>query len=106
LAANVTHPESAAGSITVSAPIESATWDASAELHAGSTGAAVLLQPAAARSGHIRSGTALRRFMRGSALAFPGSCSRSDVHAQLHGARREEPEAANAERAPHHATSL
>src|SRR6266571_3633138 len=48
--------------------MESVTWEASAELHAGSAGSAVLLQPAAARSDHIRNCTAVRRFMPASAL--------------------------------------
>src|SRR5213593_2688073 len=39
-AANVTHPESAAGSSVVSPPTDSATWDASAEPHAGKIGRA------------------------------------------------------------------
>src|SRR5438876_849701 len=66
-AANVTHPESAAGSSVVSPPIDSATWDASAELHGGSAGAEVLEQPAATRTDHTTRCTALRRFMPTSA---------------------------------------
>src|SRR2546427_6994896 len=85
-AANVTHPESAAGSSVVSPPIDSATWDASAEPHAGSAGAEVLEQPAAARKDHTTRCTALRRFMPTSALALPASCSGPDVHPQLHAA--------------------
>src|SRR2546422_6382226 len=85
-AANVTHPESAAGSSVVSRPTGSATWDASAELHAGSAGAEVLEQPAVARRDHTTRCTALRRFMPTSALALPASCSGPDVHPQLHAA--------------------
>src|SRR3989441_6577702 len=85
-AANVTHPESAAGSSVVSPPTDSATWDASAEPHAGSAGAEVLEQPAAARKDHTTRCTALRRFMPTSALALPASCSGPDVHPQLHAA--------------------
>src|SRR3989475_9421235 len=85
-AANVTPPESAAGSSVVSPPIDSATWDASAEPHAGSAGAEVLEQPAAARKDHTTRCTALRRFMPTSALALPASCSGPDVHPQLHAA--------------------
>src|SRR6266581_1606661 len=105
-AANVTHPESAAGSSVVSRPIDSATWDASAELHEGSAGAEVLEQPAAVRTDHTTRCTALRRFMPTSALAWPASCSGPDVHPQLHAAgaapptRRDEPQAAHGDRAP------
>src|SRR6266705_1651407 len=105
-AAAVTHPESAAGSSVVSRPIDSATWDASAELHEGSAGAEVLEQPAAVRTDHTTRCTALRRFMPTSALAWPASCSGPDVHPQLHAAgaapptRRDEPQAAHGDRAP------
>src|SRR2546422_820773 len=67
-------------------PPDSATWDASAEPHAGSAGAEVLEQPAAARKDHTTRCTALRRFMPPSALALPASCSGPDVHPQLQAA--------------------
>src|SRR5207245_2517397 len=66
LAANVTHPESAAGSIVVSAPTASATWwEASAALQGSSAGpAGLLLQAAAGRiADHISRCTAWRRFL-------------------------------------------
>src|SRR6266705_2474197 len=105
-AADRASTESPAGSSVVSRPIDSATWDASAELHEGSAGAEVLEQPAAVRTDHTTRCTALRRFMPTSALAWPASCSGPDVHPQLHAAgaapptRRDEPQAAHGDRAP------
>src|SRR5437773_2714452 len=76
----------AADRASAAPPTDSATWDASAEPHAGSAGAEVLEQPAAARKDHTTRCTALRRFMPTSALALPASCSGPDVHPQLHAA--------------------